>query len=209
MGAPQSGRTTFLMTLATSAALALPPSRLSFYGIDATGGGLSRLSHLPNVGGIATRGDRERMRRVLDEIVAMLDQRERIIAANRIDSLEMMRLEHREGRIDGLASADVVLLIDGIGFIRADFPELEDGIDELIRRGGGLGVHIVTTLARANDLKMAQQPLFGTRLELRLNDPADSLIARKLLPDPRPRCPRQSAAPRQALQPPGPSHRAH
>ncbi|WP_159813488.1 type VII secretion protein EccCa [Actinomyces sp. zg328] len=180
MGAPQSGRTTFLMTLATSAALALPPSRLSFYGIDATGGGLSRLSHLPNVGGIATRGDRERMRRVLDEIVAMLDQRERIIAANRIDSLEMMRLEHRQGRVDGLASADVVLLIDGIGLIRADFPELEDGIDELIRRGGGLGVHIVTTLARANDLKMAQQPLFGTRLELRLNDPADSLIARKL-----------------------------
>ena len=68
LGAPQSGRTTFLWTLAASAAICLSPHRLAFYGIDATGGGLGRLAALPNVGGIATRGDRERMRRVLEEI---------------------------------------------------------------------------------------------------------------------------------------------
>ena len=179
-GAPQSGRTNFLWTLATSAALCLPPSRLAFYGIDATGGGLSRLSGLPNVGGIATRGDRERMRRVVEEIVTMLDTREQVFSRHRIDSLDVLRSRHAAGQIPELASADVVLLVDGLGLLRSDFEELEDSLDDILRRGSGLGVHAVMTLSRSNELRMAQQPLVGTRLELRLNDPADSLIARKL-----------------------------
>ena len=179
-GAPQSGRTNFLWTLATSAALCLPPSRLAFYGIDATGGGLARLSALPNVGGIATRGDRERMRRVVEEIVTMLDTREQVFSRHRIDSLDVLRSRHATGQIPELASADVVLLIDGLGLLRSDFEELEDSLDDILRRGSGLGVHAVMTLSRSNELRMAQQPLVGTRLELRLNDPADSLIARKL-----------------------------
>jgi len=179
-GAPQSGRTSFLWTLATSAALCLPPSRLAFYGIDATGGGLARLSALPNVGGIATRGDRERMRRVVEEIVTMLDTREQVFSRHRIDSLDVLRNRHAAGQIPELASADVVLLIDGLGLLRSDFEELEDSLDDILRRGSGLGIHAVMTLSRSNELRMAQQPLVGTRLELRLNDPADSLIARKL-----------------------------
>ena len=179
-GAPQSGRTNFLWTLATSAALCLPPSRLAFYGIDATGGGLARLSALPNVGGIATRGDRERMRRVVEEIVTMLDTREQVFSRHRIDSLDVLRNRHAAGQIPELASADVVLLIDGLGLLRSDFEELEDSLDDILRRGSGLGIHAVMTLSRSNELRMAQQPLVGTRLELRLNDPADSLIARKL-----------------------------
>ncbi|RAX20317.1 cell division protein FtsK [Actinomyces sp. Z5] len=180
VGAPQSGRTTFLWTLTTAAALTSGPDRLAFYGVDATGGGLSRLAALPNVGGVATRGDRERMRRVLEEVVAMLDQRERVLAAHHIDSLEVLRARHAAGELPELASADVVLLVDGLGLLRSDFPELEDPLDEVLRRGGGLGVHAVMTLSRGNDLRMSQQSLVGTRLELRLNDPADSLVARKL-----------------------------
>ncbi|MDO4901817.1 type VII secretion protein EccCa, partial [Actinomyces sp.] len=180
VGAPQSGRTTFLWTLTTASALTYGPDRLAFYGVDATGGGLSRLASLPNVGGVATRGDRERMRRVLEEVVAMLDQRERVLAAHRIDSLEVLRTRHAAGEVPELASADVVLLVDGLALLRSDFPELEDPLDDVLRRGGGLGVHAVMTLSRGNDLRMSQQSLVGTRLELRLNDPADSLVARKL-----------------------------
>lgn len=180
LGAPQSGRTTFLWTLAASAALCLSPRRLALYGLDATGGGLGRLAGLPNIGGIATRGDRERMRRVLEEMVSMLNDREALMARHHLDSLDVLRREHAAGRLPELRSADVVLLLDGLGALRADFPELEDLVDEVLRRGGGLGVHVVATLSRANDLRMAQQPLVGTRLELRLNDPQDSIIARKL-----------------------------
>ncbi len=50
----------------------------------------------------------------------------------------------------------------------------------LLQRGGSFGIHVVLALTRWNELRMAQQPLIGTRFELRLNDPADSIIGRKL-----------------------------
>ncbi|VEG29064.1 type VII secretion protein EccCa [Actinomyces howellii] len=180
VGAPQSGRTTFLWTLAVSAALTVRPERLTFYGLDAIGGSMAHLKPLPNVAEVATRGDRARMRRVLDELASMLDHRERILSAHRIDSLEMLREQHAAGRLPGLASADVVVLVDGAGVLRADFPELVDSLDELVHRGRRLGVHVVMTVSRPEDLPPALQPLVGTRLELRLSDPATSLISPEL-----------------------------
>src|SRR5690606_7641240 len=62
----------------------------------------------------------------------------------------------------------------------SDFEELEEPLIELLQRGGSFGIHVVLAMTRWNDLRMAQQPLVGTRLELRLNDPIDSLVGRKL-----------------------------
>lgn len=50
----------------------------------------------------------------------------------------------------------------------------------MLQRGPSYGIHVVVSLLRWNDLRMALQPSFGTRLELRLNDPADSVVDRKL-----------------------------
>ncbi|MDO4244283.1 MAG: type VII secretion protein EccCa [Actinomyces sp.] len=180
VGAPQSGRTTLLWTLTVSAALTIRPERLTFYGLDAIGGSLAHLKPLPNVGEVATRGDRARMRRLLDELASMLDHRERILSAHRIDSLEMLREQHAAGLLPSLASADVVVLVDGAGVLRADFPELVDSLDELLHRGRRLGIHVVMTVSRPEDLPASLHPLVGTRLELRLSDPAGSLISPEL-----------------------------
>ena len=72
------------------------------------------------------------------------------------------------------------MLVDGFAQLRTDFEELEDSLVTLLQRGGSFGIHVVLAMTRWNELRMAQQPLIGTRLELRLNDPADSLIGRKL-----------------------------
>jgi DNA segregation ATPase FtsK/SpoIIIE, S-DNA-T family len=74
----------------------------------------------------------------------------------------------------------VILLVDGFAQLRTDFEELEDSLVGLLQRGGSFGIHVVLAMTRWNELRMAHQPLIGTRLELRLNDPADSLIGRKL-----------------------------
>ena len=87
---------------------------------------------------------------------------------------------HAAGRIPELVSADVILLVDGFAQLRTDFEELEDSLVALLQRGGSFGIHVVLAMTRWNELRMAHQPLIGTRLELRLNDPADSLIGRKL-----------------------------
>ncbi|MGL1465829.1 hypothetical protein ACSTI9_00470, partial [Vibrio parahaemolyticus] len=83
-------------------------------------------------------------------------------------------------RLPDLPSADVVLLIDGLGALRQDFEDHETPLAQLLERGGSFGIHVVVALSRWNELRMNLQGLIGTRLELKLNDPADSQIARKL-----------------------------
>ncbi|MEV8274626.1 type VII secretion protein EccCa [Microbacterium sp. NPDC077184] len=179
-GAPQSGRSTFLRTLAASLAFSHSPREVSIYGMDLTGGGLSRIEPFPHVGGVATRGHRERLTRLLEELTAMLATREQVFREQGLDSLADLRRQHAAGRIPQLPSADVVLLVDGLGALRTDFEDLEPALSELLERGGSFGIHVVVTLSRWNELRMNLQSLIGTRLELKLNDPADSQIARKL-----------------------------
>lgn len=179
-GAPQSGRSTFLRTLAASLAFTRSPREVSIYGMDLTGGGLARIEPFPHVGGVATRGHRERLTRLLEELTAMLAVRERVFREHGLDSLADLRRQHAAGRLPDLPSADVVLLIDGFGALRTDFEDLDDAVVRLFERGGSFGIHVVVTLTRWGELRMNLQGLVGTRVELRLNDPADSQIARRL-----------------------------
>lgn len=179
-GAPQSGRSTFLRTLAASLALTHSPREVSLYGMDLTGGGLARIEPFPHVGGVATRGHRERLARLLEELTGMLATRERVFREHGLDSLAEMRRRHSEGQLPELPSADVVLLVDGLGTLRTEFEDLEQPFGQLLERGGSFGIHVVVTLSRWNELRLNLQGLVGTRLELKLNDPADSQIARKL-----------------------------
>jgi S-DNA-T family DNA segregation ATPase FtsK/SpoIIIE len=179
IGAPQTGRSTFLRTLAAAIALSHTPRQVSIYGMDLTGGGLARIEDFPHVGGVATRSSRDRLLRLLEELTAMLTIREQVFRTHSIDSLPMLRRLHADGRVPELVAPDVVLLIDGMAQLRSDFADLEEPLLDLLQRGGSYGIHIVLALTRWNDLRMAQQPLIGTRIELRLNDPADSIIGRK------------------------------
>jgi S-DNA-T family DNA segregation ATPase FtsK/SpoIIIE len=180
LGAPQSGRSTFLRTLAASMSLTHTPRQLSMYGMDLSGGGLLRIERFPHVGGVATRSHRDRLQRLLEELLGMLAARERVFREYSIDSLASLRAAHAAGGIPELVSADVILVVDGFAQLRTDFEELEDSLVTLLQRGGSFGIHVVLAMTRWNELRMAHQPLIGTRLELRLNDPADSLIGRKL-----------------------------
>lgn len=180
IGGPQSGKTTLLRTLVLSLALTHTPQEVGVYGLDLVGGGLQALSDLPHVGGIAGRADRERAARTVEEVRAMLTLREDLFREHGIDSVEQLRTLHAAGRLPRLASAEILLVIDGFGALRDDFDELDDAIGDILKRGGGYGIHVVAGMLRWNDVRIAVQSNFGTRVELRLNDPGESSIDRKL-----------------------------
>ncbi|MFF4159437.1 type VII secretion protein EccCa [Streptomyces sp. NPDC001678] len=180
IGGPQSGKTTLLRTLALSLALTHTPREVGIYGLDLVGGGLAALSGLPHVGGIAGRADRERASRTVEEVRGMLAAREELFREHGIDSVERLRELRAEGRLPELSSTEIVLLVDGFGALRDDFEQIEDAVTDLLKRGGGYGIHIVAAMHRWNDVRIATQSMFGTRVELRLNDPGDSSIDRKL-----------------------------
>ncbi|MFZ4266425.1 type VII secretion protein EccCa [Streptomyces arboris] len=180
IGGPQSGKTTLLRTLVLSLALTHTPREVGVYGLDLVGGGLQALSGLPHVGGIAGRADRERAARTVEEVRTMLALREDLFREHGIDSVEQLRTLHAAGRLPELASAEILLVIDGFGALRDDFDELDDAIADILKRGGGYGIHVVAAMLRWNDVRIATQSNFGTRVELRLNDPSESSIDRKL-----------------------------
>ncbi|WP_327189268.1 type VII secretion protein EccCa [Streptomyces xinghaiensis] len=180
IGGPQSGKTTLLRTLALSLAMTHTPKDVGIYGLDLVGGGLQALAGLPHVGGIAGRADRERAMRTVEEVRGMLALREDLFREQNIDSVDRLRELRAEGRLPQLPSTDVVLLVDGFGALRDDFEELDDAVVDLLKRGGGYGIHVVAGMLRWNDVRIATQSTFGTRVELRLNDPSDSSIDRKL-----------------------------
>lgn len=180
IGGPQSGRSTLLRTIAASLALTHTPTQVNVYGLDLTGGGLSRLEGFPHVGGVAIRSNRDRINRLIEELSGMLAVRERVFQSHNIDSMARLRRLHAEGRIRELPAADVVWLIDGFGALKNEFDDLADQVNEIIGRASSFGVHVVITLSRWNDLRIAQQSEFGSRIELRLNDASDSVIDRKL-----------------------------
>ncbi|MGW1125159.1 type VII secretion protein EccCa [Streptomyces sp. NPDC002526] len=180
IGGPQSGKTTLLRTLVLSLALTHTPQEVGVYGLDLVGGGLQALAELPHVGGVAGRADRERAARTVEEVRAMLALREELFREHGIDSVEQLRTLHAAGRLPELASAEIVLVIDGFGALRDDFEELDDAVADILKRGGGYGIHVVAGMLRWNDVRIAIQSNFGTRVELRLNDPGESSIDRKL-----------------------------
>lgn len=180
IGGPGTGRSTFLRTVAASLALTHTPREVSVYGMDLTGGGLRRIEGFPHVGGVATRAHPDRLLRLLEELTGMLAVREAVFRDRSIDSLAMLRTQHAAGQVPELISAEVVLLVDGVSLLRTDFEHLEGPIGDLLQRGGSFGIHLVLALTRWNDIRMAQQPLIGSRYELRLNDPAESGVGRKL-----------------------------
>lgn len=180
IGGPQSGKTTLLRTLVLSLALTHTPQEVGVYGLDLVGGGLQALAELPHVGGIAGRADRERAARTVEEVRAMLAVREDLFREHGIDSVEQLRTLHAAGRLPQLASAEIVLVIDGFGALRDDFDDLDDAVADILKRGGGYGIHVVAGMLRWNDVRIAIQSNFGTRVELRLNDPGESSIDRKL-----------------------------
>ncbi|MFD4032146.1 type VII secretion protein EccCa [Streptomyces sp. NPDC058637] len=180
IGGPQSGKTTLLRTLVLSLALTHTPREVGVYGLDLVGGGLQALSGLPHVGGIAGRADRERAGRTVEEVRNMLATREDLFREYAIDSVEQLRTLHAAGGLPQLASAEIVLVVDGFGALRDDFDDLDDAVTDILKRGGGYGIHVVAGMLRWNDVRIATQSTFGTRLELRLNDPSESSIDRRL-----------------------------
>jgi S-DNA-T family DNA segregation ATPase FtsK/SpoIIIE len=180
LGGPGSGKSTALRTLALGIATSSTPTAAGVYGIDLLGSSLRGLADLPHVGGVAGREDRERVRRTVDEVHAMLDRRERLFARHGLDTMADLRTARAAGRFAELASDEVVLLVDGYAQLSAEFEELEGPLHDLLARGGRFGVHVVATARRWSEVRAAQQVAFTQRIELRMTEPAESGIDAKL-----------------------------
>lgn len=178
IGAPQSGRSTALRSIAAALALSHSVQDVNLYGIDLLGNSLTGLAGLPHTGGVAGRGNREYLRRTVEEVHALVNARQDVFEAQRIDTVQAMRSARARGGLPELSCTDIFLFIDGFGALTSEFPEIEEMVHDVMTRGSTFGVHVVVTVRTWSEIRMTRQSLIGNRIELHVSDPADSIDRR-------------------------------
>lgn len=180
VGGPRTGRTTFLRTFALSLLGAYrptgprSPAEVQLLVLD-LGGGLHDLAELPHVAVVTGRYDPEGMTRLLRELRAVVDER---AAALRDAGRPAWPGRDGQALLPDPLAAELYVLIDNLGVLRSEFTELDLELADLAVTALQFGVHVVLTAGRWLDIRPALLDAIGTRLELRLNDPVDSLVGR-------------------------------
>jgi len=180
VGGPQSGKSMMLRTLITSMALTHTPQEAQFYCLDLGGGTLAALERMPHVGGFASRLDVDKARRMVAELSGLISEREQRFRAQGIDSMVEFRNRKRRGEIKDDQFGDAFLVVDGWMNFRQEFESLEPQVQALAAQGLSYGVHVVIAANRWAEIRPAMKDLLGTRFELRLGDPSESDVDRKV-----------------------------
>jgi DNA segregation ATPase FtsK/SpoIIIE, S-DNA-T family len=181
VGAPQTGRSTALRTVMMAGMLTHTPEEMQFYCIDFGGGSLHQYAAAPHVGSVAGRTDLATVSRTLAELRSLIADREVLFRELGIDSAAEFRARRSVGRLPaGTRAADVFLMIDNWGGLRGELEDSDSAVTDIAGRGLGVGVHLVITASRWMEIRPALRDSIGTRTELRLNDPTESEVNRRL-----------------------------
>jgi len=183
VGAPLAGKSVAASTLLIGLALGHTPAEAQFYILDFGGGLLATLDALPHTCACAvgTRSDAAKARRIVAAVLSLLDQREEYFHDHGIDPIDTVRGESAPGEpAEGAPYGDVFLVVDGWATIRTTYGYLEEDILEIARRGLSYGVHVIITAARWVEVPSRLMGAISTRIELRLGDPENSAVDRRV-----------------------------
>ncbi len=174
-GAPLSGTTTALQTVVCALALRHDSQQLQVLAVSAAGSGLASLRDLPHVGSVAGPGQPALVRRtVLDTRDVVRARAEAFGAANLASVLQW----RAAGRPTADGRGELFLVVDGWAGLQQD-DELAAAATEIATNGLGVGVHLLVSVRSWAELRGPVRSAFGSRLELRLQDPYESEIDRK------------------------------
>jgi S-DNA-T family DNA segregation ATPase FtsK/SpoIIIE len=114
-------------------------------------------------------------------MTSLLQAREVMFAELAIDSIASYRRGRRAGTIAGdRFPTDVFLVVDGWMTLRGEFEAQDPIITNLAARGLGYGIHVMTSANKWSEFRLGIRDLLQSRVELKLGDPFESEINRKL-----------------------------
>ena len=176
-GAPRSGRSQLLRTLAGSLARTNSVRDVHLYGIDCGNGALNILTRLPHCGAVVSRTQSERAVRLIGRLAGEVTRRQDVLAEGGFADIG----EQRGAVAEAERLPHVVLMLDRWeGFIptlgEIDNGALTDMVYTLLREGQSVGVHVVVTGDRTV-LSGRISTLTEEKIALRLADRSDFSLA--------------------------------
>ncbi|GAA4958307.1 FtsK/SpoIIIE domain-containing protein [Yinghuangia aomiensis] len=145
-GAPRSGRSQLLRTIAGSVALANSCADVHLYGIDCGNGALLALEALPHCGAVVRSTDTERAVRLLGKITDEVKRRMALLGERGFTDIAEQRAHAAaEDRLP-----HILLLLDRWEGFTTSIGDLNHGehtdtILQLMREGASVGVHVVVS----------------------------------------------------------------
>jgi S-DNA-T family DNA segregation ATPase FtsK/SpoIIIE len=145
-GAPRSGRSQLLRTVAGTLALTQSSADVHLYGIDCGNGALLALTELPHCGAVVSRTQTERATRLLRRLAAELSRRQELLAAAGVADVR----EQRTAVPLAERLPHVFVLLDRWEGFTSTLGELEAGsltdvISRLLSEGASAGMHLIMT----------------------------------------------------------------
>ncbi|MGA4670503.1 type VII secretion protein EccCa [Propionibacteriaceae bacterium Y1923] len=181
VGGPQAGKSMGLRAAVTGLALTHTPTEVGFYVLDFGGGGLTSMRDMPHIGSVCGRLDVDRVRRTIAEMNTLRTSREVFFAEHGIDSMNTYRRGRRDGSIPAdRFPTDVFLVVDGWNTLRQEFEAQEQTITNLAATGLGFGIHVWVAANKWSEMRANIRDMLQSRLELKLGDPFESEINRKV-----------------------------
>ncbi|MFF5159872.1 FtsK/SpoIIIE domain-containing protein [Streptomyces sp. NPDC000348] len=145
-GAPRSGRSQVLRTIAGSLARTHSVADVHLYGIDCGNGALNALTRLPHCGAVVGRNQTERVIRLVNRLKGELSRRQDLLADKGFADIGEQRAAVAE---DERLPHIVVLLDRWEGWVptlgEIDHGSLTDELQTMMREGASVGIHLVLT----------------------------------------------------------------
>ncbi|MFJ8793267.1 FtsK/SpoIIIE domain-containing protein [Streptomyces sp. NPDC102462] len=183
-GAPRSGRSQVLRTIAGSLARTHSCADVHLYGIDCGNGALNALTRLPHCGAVVGRNQTERVIRLVNRLKGELSRRQDLLADKGFADIGEQRAAAPE---DQRLPHIVVLLDRWEGWVptlgEIDHGSLTDELTTMMREGASVGIHLVLTGDRTllvGRIATLTEDKYGLRLADRSDFSTLGIPARKV-----------------------------
>ncbi|MEV6761012.1 FtsK/SpoIIIE domain-containing protein [Streptomyces sp. NPDC051105] len=167
-GAPRTGRSQVLRTIAGSLARTNSCADVHLYGIDCGNGALNAVTRLPHCGAVVGRNQTERVERLMSRLSGELSRRQELLADKGFADIG----EQRAAVPEAERLPHIVLLLDRWeGWLptlgELNHGDLTDQIMVMMREGASVGIHLVLTGDRqilAGRISSLTEDKYGLRL---------------------------------------------
>lgn len=167
-GAPGTGKTILLQTIAMSLATRYTPEDVNIYVMDFGSWSMKNLQALPHMGGVANGNESEKIINLVKMLSESLDKRKNQFAQIGASNLEAYR------QASGQSIPSIVVMVDNFAPVRELYPDIENVFVRLSREGSSYGIFLVITAASlSGSIGYNISQNFKQALSLRMTEKAD------------------------------------
>lgn len=167
VGAPGTGKTTFIQTLVYSLVTSYSPELVNLYFLDFGGRTMGYYKDLPHTGGIVFSEEEDKLEKLFKMLVKELANRKRKFSEYGVGTLKAY-MEMTSEKIPAM-----IVLLDNYEAFNELYADYEPTITTISREGGNYGIFMVITASNANSVKFKITQNIRLMCTLQLNDKYD------------------------------------